>query len=193
MTFIKSALELALEKTEGIKSDKTALTAAEAKDEGKKLASSFFLDPKTDLAGALKNIPPERLSAVKEGIFSVILANLILPREEEDIKSLDPVIAALEILLKDKSHIKTLKTQLTGFYKQWLNDKKQLDENLRQQLGPILKQKEMQLARQLGRAVRIDPRTDPDYMKAYNKNMGQLESHYSGALAQAKEDIAAMM
>ena len=194
MTFIKSALEIALEKTDGIKGDKSALAAAEGKDEGRKLASAFFQDPPgMDLAGALKNIPADRLSAVKEGIFSVVLANLILPRDEEDIKNLDPLSAALEILIKDKAQIKTLKSQLAGFFKQWLDDKKQLEEALRQQLGPMLKQKEAQLARQLGRAVRIDPRTDPDYMKAYNKNMGNLESQYASALAQAKEDIAALL
>ena len=193
MTFIKSALEIALEKTDGIKSDKSALAAAEGKEEGKKLASAFFQDTGMDLGGALKKIPAERLPAVKEGIFSVILANLVLPRDEEDIKKLDALTAALGILIKDKAQVKTLKSQLAGFFQQWLDDKKRLEEALRGQLGPLLKQKEAQLARQLGRAVRIDPRTDPDYMKAYNKNMGNLESQYASALAQAKEDITALM
>jgi hypothetical protein len=193
MTFIKSALEIALERTDGIKSDKSALAAAEGKEEGKKLASAFFRNPGMDLAGALKSIQGERLSAVKEGFFQVILANLILPRDEEDIKRLDPAIAALELLAGNKGRIKALKGQLVQFFRQWLEDKKHLDESLRQQLGPLLKQKEAQIAQQLGKSVRIDPRTDPDYMKAYNKNMGNLENQYGKALSQAKEDIAAMM
>ena len=193
MAFIKSALEIALEKTDGIKSDKSALAAAEGKEEGKRLASSFLQDTGIDLAGTLKNIPAERISAVKEGFFQVILANLVLPREEEDIKKLDPVAAALEILTKKKAEIGSLKSQLAGFFKQWLDDKKNLEEALLEQLGPMLKQKEAELARQLGRAMRLDPRADPDYMKAYNKNLRVLESRYASALTQAKEDIAAMM
>jgi len=193
MTHIKSALEIALEKTESIKGDKSSLAAAEGKEEGKKLASSFFMDPNMDLAGTLKKIPKEKIFAVKEGFFQVILANLVLPRDEADIKRLDEVCLALGILTGKKAEIASLKTQLSGFLKQWLEDKKRLDETLRQQLGPYLKQKEAQLAQKYGRAVRIDPRTDPDYMKAYNKNMGSLESRYSDALTQAKEDIVAML
>ena len=146
-----------------------------------------------DLAGALKNLPKEKLSAVKEGFLQVILANLVLPRDEADIKKLDAITAALGILTGKKAHIASFAQQLAGFFRQWLEDRKHLDESLRQQLGPLLKQKEAQIARQLGRPVRIDPRTDPDYMKAYNKNMGDLESHYGGALTRAKGDIAALL
>ncbi|MDR3200355.1 MAG: hypothetical protein LBT68_02750, partial [Spirochaetales bacterium] len=160
MTHIKSALEIALEKTDDIKSDKSALAAAEGKEEGKKLAAAFFQNPEMDLAGALKNTAPDKLSAVKEGFFQVILANLSLPKNEEDIKKLDPIAAALVILTGNKKEIIPFKAQLAQFFQQWLNDKKHLDEALRQQLGPMLKQKEAQLAQQLGRAVKIDPRTD---------------------------------
>ena len=193
MTHIRSALEIALEKTDGIKSDKSSLAAAEGKEEGKKLASAFFQDPGMDLAGALKNLAKEKLPAVKEGFFQIILANLVLPRDEADIKKLDAIAGALGILTGKKADIASLSTQLAGFFRQWLDDKKHLDEALRQQLGPLLKQKEAQIAQQYGRPVRIDPRTDPDYMKAYNTNMGSLEERYAGALAQAKEDIAAML
>jgi hypothetical protein len=189
MTHIKSALELALEKTDAIKSDKSALAAAEGKEEGKKLAAAFFQDPKMDLAAALKNIAPDKLAAVKEGFLQIILANLSLPKTEEDIKKLDPIASALLVLTGNKKDIVSLKSQLAQFFQQWLDDKKHLDDALRQQLGPMLRQKEAQLAQQLGRAIKIDPRTDPDYMKAYNKNMGNLENQYGNALAQAKEDI----
>ena len=193
MTHIRSALEIALEKTDGIKSDKSALAAAEGKEEGKKLASSFFQNPGMDLAVALKNLPKEKLSAVKEGFSQVILANLVLPRDDADIKKLDAIAAALGILTGKKADISSFMTQLAGFFRQWQEDKKNLDEALRQQLGPLLKQKEAQIAQQYGRPVRIDPRTDPDYMKAYNRHMGNLEERYAGTLAQAKEDIAAML
>jgi hypothetical protein len=190
MTHIKSALEIALEKTDTIKSDKSALIAAEGREEGKKLASAFFQNPGMDLAKELKGISPEKLSAVKDGFFQVVLANLTLPRDEEEIKKLDPIAAALGILVESKGRINTLKTQLSQFFSQWLDDKNHLDEALRQQFEPILRQKEAQLARQIGRSVKIDPKTDPDYLKAWSKNMGNLESQYGNALAQAKKDLA---
>jgi hypothetical protein len=192
MTHIKSAMEIALEKTSDIKSDRAGLTAAEEKEEGKRLASAFFREPGMDLAEKLKDLPKEKIAAIREGFFQVILSNLTLPRDEEDLKNLPRIITALEILTGQKSQIAALKSQLEQFFRQWIDDRKHLDEALRRQFGPILKQKEAQIAQQLGRPVQLDPRADPDYMKAYNKNMGNLESRYASALAQAKEDIAAM-
>jgi hypothetical protein len=193
MTYIKSAMEIALEKTSDIKSDRAALAAAEEKEEGKKLASAFFQDPGMDLAEKLKGIAKEKLAAVKEGFFQVVLSNLTLPRDEEDLKKLDPLARALTILTGEKARIAAFKSQLEQFFKQWLDDRKNLGEALRRQLGPVLKQKEAQISRQLGRPVQLDPRTDPEYMKAYNKNMGSLENQYGDALARAKEDISAML
>jgi hypothetical protein len=193
MTYIKSAIEIALEKTNDIKSDRAALAAAGEKEEGKKLASAFFRDPEMDLAGALKSLPKEKMAAVKAGFTQVILANLTLPRDEADVEKLVPLARALDILTGGKAQIKVFKSQLEKFFKQWLEEKKNLGEALRQQLGPMLKQKEAQISQQLGRPVRLDPNTDPDYLNAYNKNMGHLETRYAGVLAQAKEDIAAIL
>jgi hypothetical protein len=192
MTHIKSALEIALEKTDTIKSDKSALAAAGGREEGKKLASAFFQNPGMDVAKELKGTPEEKLSAVKEGFFQVVLANLTLPRDEEDVKKLDPIAAALGVLVENRGQINSLKAQLSRFFRQWLDDKNHLDEALQQQLGPMLRQKEAQLARQIGRPVKIDPKSDPDYLKAYSKNMGNLESQYGEALAQAKGDLTAL-
>ena len=193
MTHIKSALEIALAKTDSIKSDKLALSAAEGREEGKKLASAFFQNSEMDLAKELKNLPEEKLSAAKEGFFQIVFANIVLPRDEKDIKILDPIAKALGILTGKTSQVDTLKNQLAQFFAQWLGDKKQLEEAIWQKLGPMMKQKEEQVSRQMGRQVKIDPKSDPDYMKAYNANIGNLESQYGSALAQAKEDLAAMM
>lgn len=189
MALIKSAWEIALEKTEGIKGDKASLVAASGKEEGKRLASRFFADPSSDLTQAWKEIPRERLGFVKEGFFQVVLSQLTLPRTEEDLARLEPMARALEYVIKDKGKIKYLKQQLAQFLKQCLDDKKQLSDAIMKQLGPVLKQKEAQLARQYGRPVRIDPMSDPDYAKAYNQNMGNLDGRYGEVLAQVKGEL----
>jgi hypothetical protein len=188
MTHIKSALEIALEKTETIHSDKSALLAAGGRDEGKRLAAAFFENPAMDLAAELT--ARENSPAVKEGFFQVILARLALPRDKEDIAKLEPLSSALGILLGDRAAAAAIHKQLTQFFGQWLDDKAHLDEAITGQLGPMLRQKEAQLSRQLGRPVRLDPKTDPDYMKAYSTNMGNLENRYGEVLSQVKEDLA---
>jgi phage-related tail protein len=192
MSFIKSALEIAMEKTEGIKGDKTALAAAAGKEEGKKLASAFFADPTMDAAKKFKEFPADRLPWIKEGFFGVVLANLTMPRDEADIARLEPIGAALEAVIRDKSQVKEIKKQLGQFFKKCIEDRKHLADALVKQLAPMIRQKEAQLAKQMGRPIKIDPKADPDFAKAYNQNMGNLESRYSEVLAQVKAELSEM-
>ena len=73
MTEIKSALELALEHTQGIQGDKETLKANELKNKGKLLAS-VFLNPNEQKDGKdpisqLKSFSGKELGWVKEGFF----------------------------------------------------------------------------------------------------------------------------
>ena len=46
---IKSALEIALERTESVKTDKASIGHFEAKQQGKRLANAFLEDPSKSL------------------------------------------------------------------------------------------------------------------------------------------------
>jgi hypothetical protein len=189
MGFIKSALEIALEKTQDIQGDKQAVVDQESRDAGKKLASAFFIDSSFDLDKKIKEFPADRQTVVRQGFYHTVLANLALPKDAKDSERLEPVFKALEFACRDKSRLKTLKQQLVQVYKQFIEDRTRLAEAIAKQLKPLLKQKEEQLSRQYGRPVRVDPLNDPEYIKAYNANMAQLEDHYGQALAQAREEI----
>ncbi|MCK7514805.1 MAG: hypothetical protein MZV70_69585 [Desulfobacterales bacterium] len=41
--------------------------------------------------------------------------------------------------------------------------------------------------------MRLDPLSDPEFLKVYQQNVGRLKSQYQSALDQAKEDLAAML
>ena len=193
MAYIKSALEIALEKTEGIKGDKTALRNAAAKEEGKKLASAFFSDSTIDLQKKFNTYSREEQPFVKEGFIQVLLSNLVLPREEKDLTRLDSIIKALEVMIPEKGNLKVLKSQIQQFFKHCLEDRKRLMEALNKQLGPLIRQKEQELSQKLGRPVRIDPYSDPDFAKAYNQHMGNLEERYNQALGELKEQLQELL
>ena len=70
---IKSALEIALEKTKDLQVDKKALLEQEAKTEGRKLAGSFLNNPEEiNLTEALKKFPADQLDYVRTGIFEYL-------------------------------------------------------------------------------------------------------------------------
>ncbi|GAB4371046.1 MAG: hypothetical protein Kow009_07410 [Spirochaetales bacterium] len=193
MANIKSALEIALEKTEGIKGDKSALRKASAREEGKKLASSFFANPEMDLKKELHKYPKEEQSYVREGFIQILLSNLVLPREDTDLSRVDTIVKALEVLLPDKGSLKVLKSQIQQFFKHCLEDRKRLTDALNKQLGPLIRQKEQELSQKLGRPVRIDPQSDPDFAKAYSQHMGSLEDRYNQALSELKDQLQELL
>lgn len=192
MAEIKSALELALERTKDIKSDPESLRRHQAQDDGKRLYARLLEDPEFDLTGALKKVDRDRRSWVREGLFSVARSNLTLPQSEAELEKLTTIERALSELVRDKGMLKELLNQVRQFFQQYLQDREQLTEELRRQYEPRMKQKEQQMAQQYGRQVQLDPATDPEFSRVLQDHIGQLEGQYRGALQQVDEHLQTM-
>lgn len=189
---IKSALELALERTAGIKSDPDALRAKEAKDRGKRLFARLREESTFDVVRAIKAEERDERDWVKEGFFDVLLANLTLPSSRNELDTLDLVMNALPAVIRDQGTIKTLGAQIRQFFEQYLGDREQLIEGLRAQFEPRLREREQALAQQYGRPVRIDPASDPEFAKVLQENLGSLQARYREAFAQVHEQLRTM-
>ena len=195
---IKSALEIAMERTKDLKVDARALAANEARLEGKKLAGEYLTDPEqVDFVKRLAAIPKDRREHAREGAFEVFSARLQLPLTVavDPDATLEPVALGLKALNTapfGEKRIQDLFNQLTGFLKQYLEDAKKVDEAIRKQYAPRLKMKEQEMSARMGRPIRIDPMTDPDFAAFYKQNVGQMKTQYQDALDKAKADLAAL-
>jgi hypothetical protein len=198
MAAIKSALEIALERTKDLKVDTKTLAANEARQEGKKMAAEFLANPAdTDLAKRLAAITKEQREHVKEGVFEVLSARLQLPTSigidpDADLGPIATGLKALSNIPFGEKRIQDLFNQLVGFLKQYLEDAKKVDEAIRKQYAPRLKMKEQEMSARMGRPVRIDPMNDPDFAAFYKQNVGQMKIQYQDALDKAKSDLAAL-
>ncbi|MDR3130349.1 MAG: hypothetical protein LBU18_02255 [Treponema sp.] len=182
---IKSALEIALERTESVKSDKTGIEHFEARQQGKRLANEF-LAGSASLEEALKKYPKDQQAAVKEGIFDVLKAQTTLPQSGEDIKRLELVGKGLQMILRDQPFA-ALYRQFIQAMTQYLDETAQYEEAIKRQFAPKLRQKEEELARRLGRKLRLDPFQDPEFIAFYNQNMASLRSGYQSLTEQIRE------
>jgi len=189
MAEIKSALELALERTKDIKSDPEALRRHEARETGKRLFAQLVKDPGFDLKNALKETPKEQRSWVREGLFSVVKSNITLPQTEADLDRVAVMETALAELVGDRGALKELLKQVRQFFQQYLDDRKQIFDSVRRQYEPRIKQKEQQLAQQYGRPVKLDPASDPEYTRAIQDHLEQLDGQYRKVLQQVNEHI----
>ena len=192
MTEIKSALEIALERTSEIKDDKQTLTANERKQEGKRLASKFLApaaEDAPDPSSEFKRYSRDEAPYVREGFLETILANLSLPNDGDYKERLTQLEKALQFIVKDKRQLSYLFQQVDQFFEQYLQTKQQVEEQLKQQYEPQLREKERALAQQMGAQIQLKPESDPEFMNLLSKNLTRLEEQYNQALGQVKDEL----
>jgi hypothetical protein len=184
---IKSALEIALERTEAVKGDKSSIGQFEAKQRGKKLANSFLENPELSIEEELKNTPQEQRDSLKQGIFDVLISQITLPLGKDDQKRIAAAGKGLEAVINNRQ-FSVLYKQLSQMLSQYLDETTRYDEAIRRQYAPKLRQKEEELSRHLGRDVRIDPFQDPEFIAFYNQNMNALKGNYQAAVDQVQAE-----
>ena len=184
---IKSALEIALERTESIKTDKASVGQFEARQDGKRMANAFLAEPSSSLEAELKKHPKDRQESIKQGIFDVLLPEIALPNDKEDLPRIDAAGKGLTALIKD-GRFATLLKQLAQLMAQYLDESAQVEQAVRQQYAPKLRQKAEELSRRLGQEVRIDPFQDPEFVMFYNQNINALKANYQAPVDQVKEE-----
>jgi len=188
MGVIKTALEIAMEKTEKVKSDKSSIDQFDAKQRGKKTANAF-LSGQADLADEIKKTEPSQLQSFKQGIFDVLVAQIALPsgKNDDEEKRFEAVGKGLKIIIKNSEFDEMYKELATAF-SHYLQEAAHYDQAIRQQYAPKLRQKEEELSRRMGREVRIDPFQDPEFVAFYNQHMNALKGNYEAVIEQAKEE-----
>ena len=187
---IKSALELAMEKTADLKTDKAAVKKKEITREGKVSLSQYLENPeKSEISEKLKYYKGEELEWFKSGALDTILANLTLPRLEADLDKMVPLEGAAALISGKKRDISDLFDQLKQLFSQYLSNLDQLEDGLKQQYEPQLRQKEMQLKQQTGQDIRLSPEQDPEFMDLLSKQFSRMEQQYNDVLKQAKDQI----
>jgi hypothetical protein len=191
MSRIKSALELALERTEEVKGDKNSVEQYEAKQRGKKLANKFLEGEAAGLDGEIKKTKDSVREAFKQGLYDVFFARISLPVDEKDVKRLETLGKGLQTVVRD-ARFPALWKQFQALAARYVDESAQYDEAVRRQYAPKLRQKEAELSRRLGQEVRIDPFQDPEFVAFYNKNMEGLKANYEAVLTDVREQVSGL-
>ncbi len=198
MSKIKSALELALERTAGVEIDKEAVRKDEYTRKGKSTAGKYLGNPKAfSLNDEIQALKGDEQTWFKEGIIGTLLANLTLPRYESDLSRYPPIADALKSIGKKKGpeaeNLTYLLDQYDDLFKQYLQNILQLEEQLKTRWEPRLRQKEQQLKQQTGQAVRLTPEQDPEFAKVLTEEFSRLDAQYTEILSKGKEEIRKLL
>ena len=189
---IKSALEIALERTKSVEGNREAVEADRYQKEGKVIVSKLLSESDFNLKDSLKGYDKKHLRWVREGMNQVLLANLVLPQDQLGLGKLKNVGEAFYSVINSKQHLSKMFSQLESFFDEYLQEKERLKEALQKQYMPRLRQKEEEMSKKLGQPVHIDINSDPEYHSLLRRGMAQLEERYGSVLSRVKKDIAAM-
>jgi len=191
MARIKTALEIALEKTNSVKSDKSSINQYEAKQQGKKYAYEYLESNEANIADIIKKCPVETRESLKNGIFDALVSQIVLPGTETEQKRVDNACKGL-VLLVNNNKFSAFYKQLIQILGQYLQEIAQFEEAIKRQYAPKLRQKEEELSKRLGRQVHIDPFQDPEFTAFYSQNMNALKSNYQEVIEQFREEAKRM-
>ncbi len=192
MAHIKSALELALEKTEGIKINKEDIKLKEIQNKGRSMASEFLFGngaTAEKLSETIGKYKKREKEAFREGVAKTFLSNITLPKNGNFTELIDRITEGLSVLTKDKKQINIFMEQLKSFFSKYMENREELTEAAKAQYQPRLRQKEQELARQTGQQVQLTPEQDPEFMDFLKQNLARLDEQYSMSLKQFKDEL----
>ncbi len=191
MSRIKSAWEIALEKTENIEVDRNKLKKDENIKKARSLAGSFLNDDEHMSYAELERqfSAFEDPEAAKEGIKISLLQNLSLNTDEDVTHRYDRLSSLASLISSGNEAVNDLMSQIISFLKQYPEHRKQLLEQLKQHFTPVLEQKAAQLREKYGQDVPVSPENDPEFLKIAQQNLEQLAKQYEDTLKDAKEKL----
>jgi len=192
MALIKSALELALERTEGLTVDKEELRRKELFTSGR-VAVAKALEDETlsfevmvrDQEKALKKT---EFSVWADGAMENLLSRILLSSDPQAQATFESVTALLDFLTHKKAGATMQK--LAQLLAQYGTEVGQLKQAIGQQLGAQLRQR----AQQQGANMSVwNLERDPGYLKVLAEHLEPLRAEYQQALDQAKSEVKALL
>ncbi len=192
MAKIRSAWEIALEKTQDIEIDREKLERDEVEKKARLLAGKFLSEDEDYSFAELKS-DYEKLNEKysKEGIKTVILQNLSLPSDEYatrrygSVKELAGLIASSSAL--------SLLDQIVAFLSQYPKHREQLVNQLKEHFAPMLEEKARSLREKYGQDIPLSLENDKEFMQVLSQQLEALEGQYSKQLEEAKEQLSQML
>ncbi len=192
MSQIRSALEIALEKTADIHGDPSAGKTRELKNAGKKAAGEFVETGDISvLKKTVESYSPDDRGEVIGGAASLLLTQISLPDTEKSLEKTDRIIAALDALVPGKG-ITQFGAQIQEVFRQYLSGMEHIEKSLVQQFMPKLRAKEKELSQRYGQEIHIQPSQDPEFATLLSRNMAALKEQYGQAVDEARAHISSL-
>ena len=183
MARIKSAWEIALEKTQDIEIDETKYRTDKLTKEGMALAGGYLnnTDQKLDeVAAKFASYNEEDRVLVRSGMVSTILSNVSLPSDDIYQMRFDRTCDLVNLVTSGDPQADGLMHQIRDFLKQYLDAKSAFVDRMKAQIQ---------------QAMENNPEgvNTAQYSQIISQNLKKMDGQYSEALENTKESLKELL
>ncbi len=192
MSLLKSAWEIALEKTENIEIDTEKIKRDNLIDEGRRMAGTYLVDLDalfSTLETAFNEKSEEEKLLIKKGLALTIIANIALPQSDDYQVRVEKMQRIASLIESEESESIELLGQIGTFMGKYLDSRDNLLERARTQYKPLFEQKRQQMEAQYGRSSYSSMEQDPEFIQFLQKNYNQLSNQFQQTLDNAKSQL----
>lgn len=156
-------------------------------EKGMRLLVEFMNGKHPDLNELLQAEDPAEQMPVRKGMATGLLRNIVLPRDEDLLKSSAAALASIQQIAGQDAEISSVCTELSQILDQYTGHKDQLKQQLSENIRTQLAQQLQQQTGEMPDLNTIDPTMHPQYQKEWDKARSDLNDQYAQALEQRKD------
>lgn len=185
---IKSAWEIALERTDDIEIDVDRIRKNETLDKIRRIAGAYLVAETPDNEGLNEKLSDYSNDDVREALTTIIINKLSLPADEVIDDRYTRLSFILSLIAKNEDTM-ALFGQIAPFLMQYPVHKKQLIEQMKAQFEPLLREKEAKMKEQYGEGFHVSLDQDKEFLEILKQNLERLDEQYQKTLDDAKEQL----
>lgn len=190
---IKSAWEIALERTDAIEIDADRIRHNANIDAIRRIAGAFLLADEDTEASTREKLAAYQSADLKEALGQSILNTLVLSQNEnQDETKNQRVLTLLDIALPGDQNTMGYLQQIQQHLTQYPIHLKQLLEQLKKQYEPMLREKAQQMREQYGQEVPVSFEQDKECQQIADQYTDRLTGQYQQTLDEAKANLKAI-
>ncbi len=179
MARIKSAWELALEKTKDIEIDENKYKADKLEKEGMALAGKFLNDAQMnedELAAKYNAYSGQDLAMVKKGVVNTIFSNLGLPSDNLYEVRFERLVTLVALIADEGSQAVSTIRQIGDLFAQFIKHRQDFISRMQEQIRQAMQENPEEV-------------NSNQYTQLIQQNLKKLDAQYQGALDNAKESL----
>lgn len=187
---IKSAWEIALEKTESIEVDANKIRHNANIDAIRRKAGAYLLSEEDTEENTKSELMKYSQEDLKEALGQTIINSLSLPQTEMgESKKPQRLSFLLSIALPGNTEVANFLSDVLNHMAQYPKHREQMMEQLKSQFEPMLRDKEERMRAQYGEAPHLTFENDKECREMANKYLERLQDQYQKTLDDAKEQL----